>query len=103
MKGSKFRDARMAFVLKQRTDGMPGPETCRKAGISQMTYFNRMKKYEELVPEEMRWLKQLEARTTSFGKWPRISSWPGRNSGPLAKGRIHLSRLMPPAPMHTFA
>jgi putative transposase len=33
---------------------------CRKAGISQTTYFNWKKKYDGLLPTEMRRLKQLE-------------------------------------------
>ena len=39
---------------------MPVAEICRKAGISQATYFNWKKKYDGLLPTEMRRLKQLE-------------------------------------------
>lgn len=39
---------------------MPVAEICRKAGISQATYFNWKKKYEGLTQPEMRRLKQLE-------------------------------------------
>ena len=39
---------------------MPVADVCRKAGISQATYFNWKKKYEGLLPTEMRRLKQLE-------------------------------------------
>jgi putative transposase len=46
--------------LKQGTDGMPVADVWRKAGISQATYFNWKKKYDELLPTEMRRLKQLE-------------------------------------------
>lgn len=35
-------------------------EICRKAGISQATYFNWKKKYAGLLPTEMKRLKQLE-------------------------------------------
>ena len=35
-------------------------EVCRKAGISQATYFNRKKKYDGLLPTEMKRLKQSE-------------------------------------------
>jgi putative transposase len=44
MKASKFSDAQKAFVIKQSEDGMPVAEVCRKAGISQATFFNRKKK-----------------------------------------------------------
>ena len=60
MKASKFTDAQKAFILKQGTDGHPVAEICRKAGISEATYFNWKKKYEGLLPDEMRRLKQLE-------------------------------------------
>jgi transposase-like protein len=40
MKASKFSDAQKAFILKQGDDGVPVAEICRKAGISQATYFN---------------------------------------------------------------
>ena len=46
MKASKFSDAQKAFILKQGADGMPVAEICRKAGISQATYFNWKKKYD---------------------------------------------------------
>ena len=60
MKASKFSDAQKAFIRKQGADGMPVADICRKAGISQATYFNWKKKYDGLLPTEMRRLKQLE-------------------------------------------
>jgi hypothetical protein len=39
MKASKFSDAQKAFILKQGADGIPVAEICRRAGISQATYF----------------------------------------------------------------
>ena len=60
MKASQFSDAQKAFILKQGTDGVPVAEICRKAGISQATYCNWKKKYDGLLPPEMRRLKQLE-------------------------------------------
>jgi Transposase len=39
MKASKFTDAQKAFILKQGADGHPVAEICRKAGISEATYF----------------------------------------------------------------
>jgi putative transposase len=44
MKASQFSDAQKAFVLKQGDEGVPVAEICRKAGISQATYFNWKKK-----------------------------------------------------------
>ena len=60
MKASKFSQAQKAFILKQGADGMPVADICRKAGIIAATYFNWKKKYDGLLPTEMRRLKQLE-------------------------------------------
>jgi putative transposase len=60
MKASRYSEAQRAFILKQGADGMPVTDICRKAGISQTTYFNWKKKYDGLLPHEMRRLKQLE-------------------------------------------
>ena len=68
MKASKFSEAQKAFILKQGNDGMPVAEICRKAGISQATYFNWKKKYDGLLPTEMRRLKQLEDENTKLRK-----------------------------------
>lgn len=40
MKASKFTEAQIAFVLKQAEDGTPLAEVCRKAGISDATFYN---------------------------------------------------------------
>ena len=45
---------------KQGADGTPVAEICRRAGISQATYFNWKKKFDGLLPTEMKRLKQLE-------------------------------------------
>ena len=60
MKASKFSDAQKAFILKQGADGMPVADICRKAGISQATYFNWKKKYTGMMPSEMKRLRELE-------------------------------------------
>lgn len=60
MKASQFSEAQNAFILKQGADGVPVADICRKAGISQATYFNWKKKYGGLLPTEMKRLKQLE-------------------------------------------
>ena len=60
MRSSRFTDAQKAFVVKQGEDGVPVAEVCRKAGISQATYFNWKKKYAGLMPSEMKRLRELE-------------------------------------------
>ncbi len=68
MKASKFSEAQKAFIVKQGNDGMPVADICRKAGISQATYFNWKRKYDGLLPTEMRRLKQLEDENTKLRK-----------------------------------
>ena len=68
MKASKFTDAQKAFILKQAEEGLPVGEVCRKAGISQATFFNWKKKYAGLLPTEMRRLKQLEDENARLKK-----------------------------------
>lgn len=68
MKASRFSEAQKAFILKQGADGMPVADICRKAGISQATYFNWKKKYGGLLPSEMRRLKQLEDENSKLRK-----------------------------------
>lgn len=51
MKASKFTEAQKAFMLKQGEEGTPVAEICRKAGISQATYFNWKKRYCCATPE----------------------------------------------------
>ena len=68
MKPSRFSDAQKAFILRQGADGMPVADVCRKAGISQATYFNWKKKYDGLLPDEMRRLKELEDENSKLKK-----------------------------------
>ena len=69
MKRSKFTDAQIAFILQQAEGGTPVAELCRKAGISDATFYNWRKKYGGLMPSEMKRLKQLEEEN---GKLKRL-------------------------------
>ena len=68
MKASNFSDAQKAFIIKQVEDVTPVAEICRKAGISQATYFNWKNKYAGLLPAEMKRLKQLEDENARLKK-----------------------------------
>ena len=68
MRASRFSDSQKAFILKQGHDGVPVAEICRKAGISQATYFNWRKKFAGLLPTEMKRLKQLEDENARLWK-----------------------------------
>ncbi len=60
MQASRFTDAQKAFVIRQGEEGTPVAQVCRKAGISQATFFNWKKKCAGLLPSEMRRLRELE-------------------------------------------
>jgi len=68
MKKSKFTDAQIAFVLRQAEEGTTIGQVCRKAGISEATFYNWRKKYGGLIPSEMRRLKQLEEENGKLRK-----------------------------------
>lgn len=68
MKASKFTEAQKAFIPKQGDEETPVPEICRKAGISQATYFNWKKRYGGLLLDEMRRLKALEDENARLKK-----------------------------------
>ena len=68
MNASGFLDAQKAFILKQGADGVPVADICRKAEISQATYFNCKKKYDGMLPPDIRRLKQLEDENTKSRK-----------------------------------
>ena len=60
MKASRFTDAQKAFLIRQGEDGTPVAEICRKAGISQATYLNWKKKYDGMMPSDMKRMRDLE-------------------------------------------
>jgi putative transposase len=68
MKASKFSEAQIAFVLRQAEEGTAIGEVCRKAGISEATFYNWRKKYAGLLPSEMKRLKQLEEENGKLKK-----------------------------------
>lgn len=68
MKASQFTDAQKAFIIKHGEDGTPVAEVCRKAGISQATYFNWKKKYAGMMPSEMKRLRELEDENNRLKK-----------------------------------
>jgi Transposase len=66
---------------------MPVADICRKAGISQATYFYLKRKYDGLLPTEMRRLKQLEDENSKLrkvqrpqGEYDNLACFPGARS-----------------------
>ena len=68
MKPSKFSEAQIAYILRQAEEGTAIGEVCRKAGISEATFYNWRKKYGGLLPSEMKLLKQLEDENSKLKK-----------------------------------
>jgi len=68
MKKSRFSEAQTAFVLKQAEEGTAVGEVCRKAGISEATFYSWRKRYGGLMPSELRRLKQLEDENNKLKK-----------------------------------
>ena len=69
MKRSRFSEQQIAFILRQAEAGTTVEEVCRKAGISEATYYYWRKKYAGLMPSEMKRLRLLEEEN---GKLKRI-------------------------------
>jgi len=53
-------------ILKQAEAGSAVAEVCRKAGISEATFYNWRKKYGGLLPSEMKLLRQLEEENSKL-------------------------------------
>ena len=68
MKKSRFSEQQIAFVLRQAEEGTRIAEVCRKAGISEASFYSWRKKYGGLLPSEMKRLKQLEEENQRLKK-----------------------------------
>ena len=69
MKRSTSTEAQIALILRQADEGTAIGEVCRKAGVSEATFYAWRKRYAGLMPSEMKRLKQLEEEN---GKLKRI-------------------------------
>ena len=90
MKRSKFMEAQIAFILRQGEEGTAVGEICRKAGISEATYYNCRKKYGGLMPSEMKRLRQLEEENGKLKKTRDLDLWAyQRDARLLPTGQAH--------------
>ena len=68
MRSSKFTEEQIAFALKQAETGTPVKEVIRKMGISEQTFYRWKKKYNGMMPSDVRKLKQLEEENRQLKK-----------------------------------
>jgi putative transposase len=68
MKKSRFSEQQIAFVLRQAEEGTAIAEVCRKAGISEASFYAWRRKYGGLLPSEMKRLKQLDEENQRLKK-----------------------------------
>lgn len=68
MKKSKFTDAQIPFILRQAEEGTAIAEVCRKAGISEATFYTWRKRYGGMMPSEVKRLRQLEEENGKLKK-----------------------------------
>lgn len=68
MKRSKFTEAQIAFILRRAEEGTAVAEVCRKAGISDATFYSWKKRYGGLTPSEVKRMRQLEDENNRLKK-----------------------------------
>lgn len=73
IKKAKFTEEQIAFVLKQVERGASIEAVCRKAGVSEQTFYRWKTKYSSLLPSEVKRLKQLEEENRILKK---LLAWP---------------------------
>ena len=100
MKRSKFTEAQIAFILRQAEEGTAVGEVCRKAGISEATFYAWRKKYAGLMPSEMKRLRQLECEAAP--KWDPPADW-GQHTGIAPKTLFWVGSLSAPIRRPTSA
>jgi putative transposase len=60
MKKSSFTEEQIAFALKQAETGTPIAEVVRKMGVTEQTFYRWKRKYDGLLPSDLKKLRQLE-------------------------------------------
>jgi len=71
-------EQQIAYILRQAEEETSVEEVCRKAGISEGTYYNCRKKYGGLMPSEMKRLKQLDEENQRLKKLVADLAWTRR-------------------------
>jgi putative transposase len=75
----------IAFVPWQAEEGTPIAEVCRKAGISDATFYNWREKYTGLLRSEMKRLRQLEEENAKLKRIVADCLWKAMLQDVLSK------------------
>lgn len=60
MKKSKFSDQQISLALLEAEQGTAVQEIIRRLGVTEQTFYRWKKKYQGMMPSELRKMKQLE-------------------------------------------
>lgn len=66
MKKSRFTEAQIVSVLQQADAGVKVADLCRKAGISQNTFYAWKKRYGGMTVNEAKKMRELEAENAKL-------------------------------------
>ena len=75
MRKSKFTESQIMAVLGEGEAGLAVAEVCRKHGISNATCYQWKSKYAGMSANELKRVKELEARTAVSNGCMRIWLW----------------------------
>ena len=68
MKKKRYTEEQIAFASQQAEHGTPVVEVCRKLGVTEQTFYRWRKKYADMLPSDMKKLKQLEEENNRLKK-----------------------------------
>ena len=68
MKKGRYTEEQIAFTLQQAEHGTPVSEVCRKLGVTEQSFYRWKKKYGNMLPSDMKKLKQLEDENAKLKK-----------------------------------
>ena len=66
MKKSRFTEPQIIKMLSEQEQGKSVSDICRTHGISQPTFYNRKSKYSGMSVNQLKKLKELETKLSSF-------------------------------------